>query len=244
MGKDYIYGKHSVKEALLNGHGKVLFIQKDLKNNKLDEIIKVANKKKVTIEYVNKKDLEKLVNKVNHQGVALEIEEYKYLTLAQLLAKTTKDDAKFLILDHLEDPHNLGAILRTADATGIDGVIIPKDRAVGITPVVIKTATGAVEYVPIAQVTNLSRAVDKLKKAGFWIFGTAMTGTSLEKWNTSGKLAVIIGNEGKGIAHNLAKKVDSLITIPMVGHVQSLNASVAAGILMYQILVNRRQIDD
>ena len=130
-------------------------------------------------------------------------------------------------------------ILRTADATNVSGVIIPKHRAVGVTPVVAKTATGAIEHVPIARVTNLSQTLDKLKKEGFWTFGTDMNGTPSHKWNTSGKVALIIGNEGKGISSNIKKQVDEMITIPMNGHVQSLNASVAAAILMYEVFRNR-----
>ena len=145
-----------------------------------------------------------------------------------------------LILDDLNDPHNFGSILRTADATNVTGIIIPKHRAVGVTPVVAKTSTGAVEHIPIARVTNLGQALDKLKAAGFWIFGTDMNGTPSTQWNTSGKLALIIGNEGRGISHNIKKQVDEMVTIPMNGHVQSLNASVAAAILMYEVFRNRK----
>jgi 23S rRNA (guanosine2251-2'-O)-methyltransferase len=129
--------------------------------------------------------------------------------------------------------------LRTADATNVTGVIIPKHRAVGVTPVVSKTSTGAAEHIPIARVTNLSQTLDKLKSEGFWVFGTDMNGTPSTKWNTAGKLALIIGNEGKGISKNIKKQVDEMITIPMNGHVQSLNASVAAAILMYEVFRNR-----
>ena len=150
-----------------------------------------------------------------------------------------QEDLRGKILDGLTDPHNLGSILRTADATNVSGVIIPKHRAVGVTPVVSKTSTGAVEHIPIARVTNLSQTLDKLKEEGFWIFGTDMNGTPSHQWNTAGKLALIIGNEGKGISANIKKQVDEMITIPMNGHVQSLNASVAAAILMYEVFRNR-----
>ena len=152
-----------------------------------------------------------------------------------------EENPLILILDGLNDPHNFGSILRTADATNVTGVIIPKHRAVGVTPVVAKTSTGAVEHVPIARVTNLSQTLDKLKEQGFWVFGTDMNGTPSHKWNTAGKLALIIGNEGKGISPNIKKQVDEMITIPMNGHVQSLNASVAAAVLMYEVF--RHKID-
>ena len=151
----------------------------------------------------------------------------------------TKENPFFLILDSLEDPHNFGSILRTADATGVDGVIIPKHRAVGITPIVVKTSTGAVEHVPITRVTNLQQTISQLKEQGFWIFGTDMQGVNYREWNASGSVALIIGNEGKGMAPGLKKEVDQMLTIPMTGHVQSLNASVAASLLMYEAFFKR-----
>ena len=166
----------------------------------------------------------------------MRVSAFSYADLDAILDKANQEDNPLiLILDGLNDPHNFGSILRTADATNVAGVIIPKHRAVGVTPVVAKTSTGAVEHVPVARVTNLSQTLDKLKEQGFWVFGTDMNGTPSHKWNTAGKLALIIGNEGKGISPNIKKQVDEMITIPMNGHVQSLNASVAAAILMYEV---------
>ena len=165
----------------------------------------------------------------------LKTSAYAYKELSDLLALTQDAENPLLIvIDGLTDPHNLGSILRTADATGVSGVIIPKHRSVGVTPVVVKTSTGAVNHIPIARVTNLSQTLDKLKAAGFWVFGTDMNGTPHAKWQTQGKVALIIGAEGAGITSNIKKQVDEMITIPMKGHVQSLNAGVAAGILMYE----------
>ena len=144
-----------------------------------------------------------------------------------------------MILDGIEDPHNFGSILRTADATGVDGVIIPKHRAVGITSIVSKTSTGAVEHIPVARVTNLSQAISTLKEQGFWVFGTDMEGTDYRHWQVQGSIALVIGNEGKGISPGLKKELDEVLTIPMTGHVQSLNASVAAGIMMYEVYRKR-----
>lgn len=139
-----------------------------------------------------------------------------------------------MILDELADPHNLGSILRTADAAGVHGLIIPKRRSVGLTSVVAKTSTGAIEHVPVARVTNLVQTANELKERGLWLFGTDMQGTDYRRWDAKGPVALVIGNEGKGISPLLKKTCDEMLTIPMIGHVQSLNASVAASLLIYQ----------
>ncbi|ETA74686.1 tRNA/rRNA methyltransferase [Ligilactobacillus equi DPC 6820] len=144
-----------------------------------------------------------------------------------------------MILDGIEDPHNLGSIMRTADAFGVHGIIIPKRRAVQLTSTVAKTSTGAIEYVPVARVTNLVQTAKELQKRGVWIFGTDMQGTDFRKWSAKGPTAVVIGNEGKGISPLLKKVCDDMLTIPMVGHVQSLNASVAASLLICQGFTSR-----
>lgn len=233
---DIVYGLHATVEALEANTGNKLYIQDDLKGKNVDKIKALAAQKKVAISWTPKKSLSEMTQGSVHQGFVLRVSEFAYSDLAAILAQADQEDNPLiLILDGLTDPHNLGSILRTADATGVAGIIIPKHRAVGVTPVVAKTSTGAVEHVPIARVTNLSQTLDKLKEAGYWIFGTDMDGTPSHKWNTAGKLALIIGNEGKGISANLKKQVDEMITIPMTGHVQSLNASVAAAVLMYEV---------
>ena len=172
------------------------------------------------------------------------LKKKEYLTLEELLEQTKEktETPFFLILDSLEDPHNFGSILRTADATGVDGIIIPKHRAVGITPTVTKASTGAVEHIPVARVTNLAQSIATLKENQFWIFGTDMSGTDYRRWNTQGAIALIIGNEGRGMSQGLHKEVDELLTIPMTGHVQSLNAGVAAGLLMYEVYRGRNPL--
>ncbi|WP_155964327.1 23S rRNA (guanosine(2251)-2'-O)-methyltransferase RlmB [Streptococcus ruminantium] len=238
---DIVYGVHAVTESLQANTGNKLYIQDDLRGKKVDKVKALATEKKVSISWTPKKTLAEMTDGAVHQGFVLRVSEFAYAELSTILEKAEQqDNPLILILDGLTDPHNFGSILRTADATGVCGVIIPKHRAVGVTPVVSKTSTGAVEHVPIARVTNLSQTLDKLKEVGFWIFGTDMNGTPSTKWNTSGKLALIIGNEGKGISVNIKKQVDEMITIPMTGHVQSLNASVAAAILMYE--VSRKKI--
>ncbi|MEW4355104.1 23S rRNA (guanosine(2251)-2'-O)-methyltransferase RlmB [Streptococcus pneumoniae] len=237
---DIVYGVHAVTESLLANTGNKLYIQEDLRGKNVDKVKQLAAEKKVSISWTPKKTLQEMTEGAVHQGFVLRVSEFAYTELETILKKAKEEENPLLlILDGLTDPHNLGSILRTADATNVTGVIIPKHRAVGVTPVVSKTSTGAIEHIPIARVTNLSQTLDKLKDQGFWIFGTDMNGTPSTKWNTVGKLALIIGNEGKGISANIKKQVDEMITIPMSGHVQSLNASVAAAILMYEVYRNR-----
>ena len=237
---DMVYGVHAVTEALQANTGNKLYIQDDLRGKKLDQIKSLAQEKKVSISWTPKKNLNEMTEGAVHQGFVLRVSAFAYAELSQIIAATAEmENPLLLILDGLTDPHNLGAILRTADATNVSGVIIPKHRSVGVTPVVVKTSTGAVEHIPIARVTNLSQTLEQLKGAGYWVFGTDMNGTPVHKWNTSGKVALIIGNEGKGISSNIKKQVDEMITIPMDGHVQSLNASVAAAVLMYEVFRNR-----
>lgn len=237
---DLIYGLHAVTEALNGDLVNKLYVQEDLCGKNVEKIKELARIKKVNISWTPKTELNKLTENGVHQGFMARVSEFAYADLATLLPELAeKAEATILILDELTDPHNLGSIARTADATGVDAIIIPKHRAVGITPTAVKASTGALQHVPVVRVTNLSQTLDKLKSAGFWIFGTDMDGTVYSKWNTKGKIALIIGNEGHGIGQNLKKQVDEMITIPMVGHVQSLNASVAASILMYEVFRNR-----
>ncbi|HEN9856545.1 TPA: 23S rRNA (guanosine(2251)-2'-O)-methyltransferase RlmB [Streptococcus agalactiae] len=237
---DLVYGLHAVTESLRANTGNKLYLQDDLRGKNVDKVKALATEKKVSISWTPKKTLSDMTNGGVHQGFVLKVSEFAYADLSEIMTKAeNEENPLILILDGLTDPHNLGSILRTADATNVTGIIIPKHRSVGVTPVVSKTSTGAVEHVPIARVTNLSQTLDTLKDKEFWIFGTDMNGTPSHKWNTKGKLALVIGNEGKGISHNIKKQVDEMITIPMTGHVQSLNASVAAAILMYEVFRNR-----
>ena len=203
----------------------------------------MAQKKKILVSTAPKQKLDLMSDQGNHQGVLLAMTPYAYATLDDLFknAADKGEDPFFLLLDNLEDPHNLGSILRTADASGVHGVIIPKHRAVGLTSAVAKVSTGAIEYVPVARVTNLAQTIKTLKERGMWVFGTAMDGQDYRKWDAKGSTALVIGNEGKGISPGVAKLMDAMIAIPMVGHVQSLNASVAAGILMYQAFASRHE---
>ncbi len=238
--EDFVFGLHAVTEALQEGRGNKLFMAEDAHNEKVDQLKGLAAEQAVPVKWVPKQKLDSLSNHGVHQGFVLAITPYRYLELAELL-KQSKDAPFFLMLDNLEDPHNFGSILRTADASGVDGIIIPKHRSVGITSVVAKTSTGAVEHIPVARVTNLSQAIQTLKKNNFWIFGTDMQGTPYRKWQATGAICLIIGNEGQGMSAGIKKEVDEMLTIPMTGHVQSLNASVAAGLLMYEAFYQRNE---
>lgn len=238
LAENFVFGHHAVAEAMKEGRGNKLFVLEDAKGDKINDLKELAQEKAVPVKWVPKQKLDSMSQDSVHQGVVLAITPYDYLSLADLLAQK-KENPFYIILDRLADPHNFGSILRTADASGVDGIIIPKHRSVGITPVVVKTSTGAVEHVPVARVTNLSQTIKELKEQGFWIFGTDMNGTSYNKWNAQGSIALIIGNEGSGMSEGLKKEVDEMLTIPMTGHVQSLNASVAAGLLMYEVFRQR-----
>lgn len=244
---EFIIGRHPVISAL-RGKQEInkVFLQTGIRKDEksVEEIIKLAKKKRLVISTVPKKKLDLLSDNQNHQGVVLSISPYKYATVDELFenAEAKQEAPFFLVLDNIEDPHNLGSIIRTADAAGVSGVIIPKHRAVGLTSTVAKTSAGAIERIPVARVTNLMNTINELKDRGVWVFGTDMKGTDYRRWDAKGPVAVIIGNEGKGISPLLKKNVDEMLTIPMVGNLQSLNASVAASLLMYQAFNSRNPL--
>ncbi|WP_137597912.1 23S rRNA (guanosine(2251)-2'-O)-methyltransferase RlmB [Paucilactobacillus kaifaensis] len=234
---DFIIGRHPAVEALKSEQEiNKVFLQESLTSDAIKEIVQLAKKRRLVISSVPKNKLDQMTNRQNHQGIVLAVAAFQYAEIDDLFDNASKrgEEPFFLILDELEDPHNLGSILRTADAAGVHGIIIPKRRAVGLTSVVAKTSTGAIEHVPVARVTNLVQTAKQLQQRGVWLFGTDMNGTDYRRWDAKGAVALVIGNEGKGISALLKKTVDEMLTIPMVGHVQSLNASVAASLLIYQ----------
>lgn len=244
---DFIIGRHPAVMALKSDQAiNKVFIQAGLKSDAIAEIIKLAKDKRLVISNVPKTKLDQMTDHQNHQGVALAVAAYRYATIDDLFANAERqgEDPFFLILDELEDPHNLGSIIRTADAAGVSGIIIPRRRAVGLTSVVAKTSTGALEHVPVARVTNLVQTAKELQERGVWLFGTDMEGKDYRQWDAHGAVALVIGNEGKGISSLLKKTCDEMLTIPMIGHVQSLNASVAAGLLIYQGFNSRHPLTD
>ncbi|WP_313467262.1 23S rRNA (guanosine(2251)-2'-O)-methyltransferase RlmB, partial [Carnobacterium sp.] len=193
--------------------------------------------------FVPKAKLDQLVDGITHQGVVIAVAAFQYATIDDLFAAAAeKNEAPFfIILDGVEDPHNLGSIMRTADASGAHGIIIPKRRAVGLTATVAKASTGAIEHVPVARVTNLTQTINELKERGVWLYGTDMAGQDYREWETSIPIGLVIGNEGKGITRLVKEQMDGMLTIPMTGHVQSLNASVAASLLMYEVYRGRHK---
>lgn len=236
----YIYGKNTVMEAMKN-RKQIEQIYLSTSNKEMfSEFQKYCQGKKIPLEVMPLNKMNQLFEG-NHQGVVAKIEDYKYKDLSKLLKeKENQENVALIILDGLEDPHNLGAILRTADATKMDGIIIPKNHSVGLNGTVAKVSTGAIEYVPVAQVTNLVQTIGELKKKGYWVIGLDMDGSiDYKKQDYSGKIAVVIGSEGKGISRLVKENCDFFVHIPMVGHVNSLNASVSASIIFYEIIRNR-----
>jgi len=240
---ELIGGKNPVVEALRSGRElNKIWIAEGLNKKSIGEILSLAKQSGIIVQAVPKQKLDGMLD-VNHQGIIASVAAYSYAELDDLfaLAKNRGEDPFFLILDELEDPHNLGSILRTADATGVHGIIIPKRRSVGLTGVVAKASTGAIEHIPVVRVNNLSQTVEELKKAGVWIAGTDARGSQdYRSMDATLPLAIIIGSEGKGMSRILKEKCDFLYHLPMIGHVTSLNASVAASLLMYEVLRKRK----
>ena len=192
----------------------------------------------IDIKYSDKKEMDRLV-KAKHQGIIVDIDDFKYSDLDDVLDSINKNWPFLLILDHLQDPHNFGAIIRTAESAGIDGIIIPKDRSVDVTATVMKTSAGSIEYIPICKVTNLSNTIHKLKDKGYWIIGADMEGLDYQRQDYKMPIALIIGSEGQGISKLIKEMCDYIVTIPMKGHINSLNASVAAGVIIYKVISSR-----
>ncbi len=230
----YVYGKN-VAHELIDTKQKIekVYLYKNFNDQSLVNEIK---KLPVKIEWLDKKDLDYLCHE-NHQGIVLRVPEFSYCDSNEF---TKKEDSLVVLLDHLEDPHNFGAIIRTCEAAGVDGIIIPKNRGVSVNPTVIKVSTGAIFHTPIARVTNLVQTMDRLKKEGFWIVGTDMEGTDYTEIDYKGKIVLVIGNEGKGMSSLVAKNCDFIASIPMRGTTNSLNASVAAGIMIYEAIKGRK----
>ncbi len=231
-----VYGKNVARDLLLE-HKKVkkIIIQDNFDDK---EILSLVEKEEIPMKRVSKREMDHLSNGV-HQGIILDIPDYSYMDLHELLED---DTAEFVVLlDHLEDPHNLGAIIRTCEAAGVKYIILPKDRQVQVNATVMKTSVGTLENVHLVSVSNLVNAIDQLKKKGFWIVGTALENSvDYRSIDYSGKIALIIGNEGSGISRLVQDNCDFLAKIPMYGQTNSLNASVAAGIMIYEVIRNRK----
>lgn len=246
MEEEIIGGKHSVIEALKSGRTiNKIWVAENAQKHLTQPIVIEAKKLGVVIQHVDKRKLDQLAPGVQHQGVVAQAAPYAYAEVEDILqAAEQKGEPPFiLLLDEIEDPHNLGSILRTADCTGVHGVIVPKRRSAQVTATVSKTSAGAAEYVPVARVTNLGQTIDSLKEKGIWVVGTDVSAAAgIYETNVfDGPVAIVIGNEGKGMGRLIREKCDVLVKLPMNGRINSLNASVAAGVVMYEVLRRRTQ---
>ena len=254
--KQYIYGKNPIMEALKGASVYKIYM---LNGHKDPKIFDICKRNQIPLEFVDKKEFDKKVGKVVHQGVMAYIENYRYYTIDEILKdipenilkgidyikpnETENKQPLLLMLDGLEDPHNLGAILRTCDAVGVDGVIIGKNRSVGLNGTVAKVSTGAIHHVKVAQVTNLTRTLEDLKKKAFWVVGCELENSQdYRSVDYNMPTVLVIGSEGFGMSRLVKKSCDINVVLPMVGHVNSLNASVAASVLLYQVYNSRHPL--
>ena len=239
-----IEGRNAVLEALRAGKPiDKLYVLDGCPDGPVRTIIREAKKGDTIINYVKKERLDQLSETGHHQGVIAMAASYEYATVEDILEKAReKGEAPFIfVLDNIEDPHNLGAMIRTANLAGAHGVIIPKRRAVGLTPTVARTSAGAINYTPVAKVTNLKQTMEQLKKEGMWFVCADMDGEVMYRQNLTGPIGLVIGNEGDGVSKLVRENCDFTASIPMKGDIDSLNASVAAGVLAYEIVRQRLQ---
>lgn len=235
-----IEGRNAVMEALKNDREiDYIYIKKGETEGSINKIIGKAKAKKILIKTVDKNKLDEMSESENHQGIIAVANEYKYYELEDVLEEVKDKPSFFLILDEIEDPHNLGAIIRSAEASGVDAIIIPKRRACQVNATVEKTAAGATSHMKVVRVTNLVQTIEKMKEQGIWIYSVDMDGSEYTRTDLNGKIALVIGNEGKGISRLIKEKSDFTISIPMKGHINSLNASVAASVLMFEAVRQR-----
>ena len=230
-----VYGRNVAEEFLKNNSKKIkkIIIQEGFDDKNINSLLESVN---IPTYFKKRYELDKLAEGV-HQGIILDVMDYEYYSINEVI----KSDMEFIvILDHLEDPHNLGAIIRTSEAAGVDAIIIPQNREVQINATVMKTSAGTLSKVKVCRVSNIVQAMDKLKNNGFWIVGTAMDGEDYRNINYEGKIALVIGNEGNGMSRLVRENCDFIASIPMYGEINSLNASVASGIMIYEVVRNRK----
>ncbi len=239
-----IEGRNAVIEVLRSGRPvDRLFIFDGSSDGPISTIKREARKNDVQVKFVDKERLDSMSQTGHHQGVIAKCAAYEYASVDDILekAKEKGEDPFIILLDNIEDPHNLGAIIRTANLAGAHGVIIPKNRAVGLTATVARTSAGALNYTPVAKVTNLGRTIDDLKKQGIWFACADMDGEPMYTQNLTGPIGLVIGSEGEGVSRLVREKCDYVCAIPMKGDIDSLNASVAAGVLMYEAVRQRQK---
>ncbi len=238
---ELLYGRNAVLEALRGRRRlkRLLLAEGIREDDRIRQIISAAEVRRIPIVRVPRSELDRLTRQVNHQGVALEVGPFPYVDLDDLL----RTPGTLLILDHVQDPQNFGTLLRTAEATGVTGVIIPEDRAVSVTPAVVNASAGAVEHLPVVRVTNLSRAIEALKHAGWWIVAldTGPDAQNLFQADLPTPVALIVGAEGAGISRSVRQRSDIVVQIPMTGRVASLNAATAGSIALYEVFRRQRR---
>ena len=240
--ENMIEGRNAVLEAFRSGKTvDKLYVQDGCKDGPVQTILREARKQDTIVQFVGKERLSQLSETGKHQGVIASVASYAYSTVEEMLAlaKERGEDPFLILLDNIEDPHNLGAIIRTANLAGAHGVIIPKRRAAGLTAVVAKTSAGALHYTPVAKVTNLVKTMEELKKQGLWFVCADMDGERMYDLNLKGPIGLVIGSEGEGVGRLVKETCDFVASIPMKGQISSLNASVAAGVLAYEIVRQR-----
>lgn len=241
--EEYLAGKHPVLEALKAGRSlNKIWLSNQAQRHLVQPILEEAKARGVVVQQVDKRKLDQLVPDMQHQGVVAQAAAVSYADVDDLLARAAEwgEAPLIVLLDEVEDPHNLGSVLRTADCTGAHGVVVPKRRSAGLTAVVAKTSAGAVEYVPVARVANLVQTMDKLKEAGIWIAGADIGATTgFYETDLTGPLAVVIGSEGRGLSRLVRENCDFILSLPMFGRINSLNASVAAGVILYEAVRQR-----
>ena len=237
---DQVEGRNSVLELLESGKDiNKIFVTKGEKHGSINKIIQMAKEKKVIVVEKDKRKMNEMAQNQNYQGVIAVVPPFEYCEVEDILeeAKRKNEDPFVIILDGIEDPHNLGSIIRTAETAGVHGIIIPKRRAIAVNSTVNKVSAGAVEHMKVARVTNISQTIEKLKENGLWICGTDInTDKYYYNEDLKGPIGIVIGNEGNGISENVRKNCDFLVKIPMKGKVTSLNASVSAGIIIYEVV--------
>ncbi len=239
---ELIVGRNAVSEALRSDRAiNTLLVAKGERNGSVGKIIALSREKKIVIKEVDKRKLDFLCGQGNHQGVAAYVAAHEYSEMEDIfaLAESRNEQPFVIVCDEIEDPHNLGAIIRTAEAAGAHGIIIPKRHGASLTWAVGKASAGAIEYMPVVRVGNLASTLDELKEKGLWVYSADMDGKPWCQTDFSGAVALVVGSEGKGVTRLIKEKSDFIVSLPMKGQINSLNASVAAGVLMYEIAKQR-----
>ena len=238
LNENQIEGRNSIIECFNSSRSiKKLFVLKGLKDDKINSIIDSVKRNGSVVKFVERDELDNLAFTKSHQGIIAIVDDYKYVEVSDIIdyANSKKEKPFIILLDEVEDPHNFGAIIRTAECIGAHGIIIKNRNQVMVTPVVVSASAGATEYMRIARVNNLSKTIDDLKNEGMWFVCADMDGTEMTKCNLKGSIGLVLGNEGSGVSRLVKEKCDFVAKIPMKGHIDSLNVSVAAGVLLYEI---------